>query len=79
MKHKNFTTMNYMKTVMFIHYYRDKFLTKSIVQGYVQYTLYIDGKIKRIKAHRLVGLLFLSPPENYKDLVINHKDGNKLK
>ena len=78
MKHKKFYNYEVYENGDVYSYYRNKFLTKSIVQGYVQYTLYIDGKIKRIKAHRLVGLLFLSPPENYKDLVINHKDGNKL-
>ena len=30
-----------------------------------------------IRIHRAVALAFLDPPENYRDLVVNHKDGNK--
>lgn len=56
----------------------DRFLKGDIVQGYLQYSLYIDNTAVRIKAHRLVGMLFLPLPDNYKDLVINHIDGNKL-
>lgn len=58
--------------------YRNKMLRKSIVQGYVQYTLYENGKIKRYKAHRLVAMLFLQKPENVNWDIINHIDGNKL-
>lgn len=58
--------------------YSNKFLKFAIVQGYAQYTLAIGGVPKIFKAHRLVAYLFLDVPENYKDLVVNHKDGNKL-
>lgn len=54
----------------------NKFLKQSIVCGYAQYTLYIDGCAKRYKAHRLVALCFISNPENLPQ--VNHKDGNKL-
>lgn len=59
-------------------HYRNKILTKSLVNGYVQYTLYLPSGIKRIKAHQLVARLFLEVPSNCDELVINHKDGNKL-
>jgi hypothetical protein len=60
--------------------YTNKFLKGEITKfGYLQYTLSdSNGKQFRIRAHRLVGQLFLDCPENYKELVINHKDGNKL-
>lgn len=54
--------------------YSNKFLKFAIVQGYAQYTLAIGGVPKIFKAHRLVAYLFLDVPENYKDLVVNHKD-----
>lgn len=40
--------------------------------------MFIDGNMKRYKAHRLVAFMFLDKPDNYQELVINHKDGNKL-
>ena len=61
--------------------YTNKFLKRDITQfGYTQYTLSIaNGKRIRVKAHRLVGLLFLPiEPGKENELVINHKDGNKL-
>lgn len=58
--------------------YRNRFLKGDIVHGYLQYTIQIKGEAKRIKAHRLVAILFLNTPKNYNELVINHKDGNKL-
>lgn len=36
-----------------------------------------NGKRRSFLAHRLVALTFLYCPENYKDLDINHKNGNK--
>lgn len=54
----------------------NKFLKGDNVRGYIQYTLHIDGKAIRIKAHRLVAMLFLNKVEG-KDIV-NHIDGNKL-
>lgn len=56
-------------------HYVNRFLKGSINKfGYLEYVLVHA----RIKAHRLVGELFLDCPDNYDDLVINHKDGNKL-
>ena len=56
--------------------YSNKFLKQSIVKGYVQYTFYIDNKIKRYKAHKLVAEAFIPNPDNLP--IINHKNGNKL-
>ena len=58
--------------------YHNKFLLGDVVRGYLQYTLVINKKRIRIKAHRLVAALFLDLPDNYDKLVVNHKDGNKL-
>lgn len=58
---------------------RNKFLKGEITKyGYLVYTLRINSKSKKIRANRLVAYLFLDVPENYKELVVNHKDGNKL-
>ena len=43
--------------------------------GYVNTTLYKDGKPKSYAIHRLVAQHFLLNPNNYKE--INHKDENK--
>lgn len=42
--------------------------------GYLTYRLIVDGKPKTVKAHRLVMEVFLGKS----DLVVNHKDENKL-
>ena len=58
---------------------RNKVLSKKPNSyGYILYTLHIDGEIKRILAHRLVAMLYLGLPSNYSELVINHKEGNKV-
>lgn len=44
--------------------------------GYLQVSLWSDGKGKSFKVHRLVALAFL--PNSDVSLYINHKDGNKL-
>lgn len=54
----------------------NKFLKGDIVAGYIQYTLYINGKGVRYKAHRLVAMMFLEMIEGKN--VVNHIDGNKL-
>ena len=60
---------------MFTH----KFLKGEINKyGYLVYTLAINQKPVRIRANRLVAFLFLKVPKNYKELVVNHKDGVKL-
>lgn len=57
----------------------NKYLKGEITQyGYQVYTLSINKKSKVIRANRLVAFLFLDVPENYRNLVVNHKDGNKL-
>lgn len=57
----------------------DKYLKGEITKhGYIQYTLSINGKSVRIKAHRLVAVLFLEKPNDENKNVVNHKDGNKL-
>ena len=43
--------------------------------GYLQVCLYIDGKQKSKKLHRLVAEAFIPNPENKK--TVNHEDGNK--
>lgn len=45
------------------------------IDGYKTVGLYLEGKVKRIKVHRLVAEAFL-PKEEGKDCV-NHRDGNK--
>lgn len=57
--------------------YRKKFLKPIVVGGYWQYKLYTNDTSKWYKAHRLVGYFWCNPPKNYKELMINHKDGNK--
>lgn len=60
-------------------HYTDKFLKGEITKmGYLQYTLYINKKVQRIKAHRLVASLFIEKPSSDETLIVNHKDGNKL-
>ena len=55
----------------------NKFLSPDMVQGYKQYSLYIDGKQVRKKAHQLVARCFI-PNDDPKKNMINHIDGNKL-
>lgn len=56
--------------------YTKRFLNGEIVQGYLQYTLYINRESVRYKAHRLVAELFIPNPNQLP--IINHIDGNKL-
>lgn len=52
-----------------------KFLRHDILKiGYHQVTL---SGIGRKKVHRLVAYCFCDPPDNYKELFVNHIDGNK--
>ena len=78
MKCKKYYNYNVYEDGRVFSNYRNKFLKGDIVHGYLQYTIQIKGKAKRIKAHRLVAILFLNTPKNYNELVVNHKDGNKL-
>lgn len=77
MEHKKFYNYDVYENGEIYSHYSNKFLTHDIVKGYHQVSLYIDGKPKRYKVHRLVGMLFLDCPKNYDKLQINHKDGNK--
>lgn len=42
--------------------------------GYLRITMSVEGKVKRMTVHRIVALTYLGDS----DLVVNHKDGNKL-
>lgn len=44
-------------------------------EGYLEVNLWLDGKYKTHKVHRLVAMAFIVNPNNYKE--INHKDENK--
>lgn len=57
--------------------YTNKILKPTDTLGYYQYTLYINGEVQRYKAHKLVALLFLDPPDSPDKNIINHIDGNK--
>lgn len=46
--------------------------------GYLYYDLRWKNKKYVKRANRLVAEYFLDKPDNYKDLVVNHKDGDKL-
>lgn len=51
--------------------------TQLCEKGYHKITLYHNKKRKTFLLHRLVALSFLDLPENYEDLEVNHKDGDK--
>jgi len=53
-----------------------KFIKPHIENGYYRIGLYIDGKPKTYKLHRLIGEFFIEKPEGKNQ--INHKDCNKL-
>lgn len=50
--------------------------TRINTKGYVCFNIYINGKLKHFKLHRLLGLYFIENPNNHP--CINHIDGNKL-
>jgi hypothetical protein len=55
-----------------------KFLVPNVAQGgYLQYGLYINGKIKQYKIHRLVAEYFIKNPDSTKYYEVNHIDGDK--
>jgi hypothetical protein len=51
-------------------------LKTSIVQGYVSCGLWMSGKGKMIKVHRMVAITFMPNPRNLPE--VNHIDGDKL-
>jgi hypothetical protein len=53
-----------------------KFIKPHIENGYYRIRLYIDGKAKTFKLHRLIGECFIEKPDGKNQ--INHKDCNKL-
>ena len=56
---------------------KDKLLKLNInARGYLYCNISINGKVTKVKIHRLVAIYFIDNLEN-KDTV-NHKDGNKL-
>lgn len=60
-------------------HFTNKFLKGEITkQGYLQYTLFVNSKPKRIKAHQLVASAFIQKPLSEEALIVNHIDGNKL-
>lgn len=52
-----------------------KILKPDNVRGYMQVTLYKDGKSRRYKVHRLVAEAFIPNPRNLP--LVNHKDEDK--
>ena len=53
--------------------YRGKILAQSLKSiGYCEVTLYLDGKYKTFKVHRLVAEAFIPNPDNLP--CVNHKD-----
>ena len=59
---------------------RGNFMTNSLQQGYLHVGLTINGKMKRMKVHRLVALMFIPNPENkpYVNHINGKKDDNRL-
>ena len=55
---------------------KGKIIKPGLSVGYENITLYLDGKRKHKKVHRLIAETFIPNPENKK--CVNHKDGNKL-
>lgn len=51
-------------------------LKQSVVGGYLQVTLSLNGKSSMFKVHRLVAIAFIDNPENKPE--VNHIFGNKL-
>ena len=72
---KNYEVSNY-GDVKSLSYKTPKLLRKYYSKdGYIQYSLCINGKQFRTGAHRLVALAFIPNSENKE--TVNHKDGNK--
>lgn len=77
MKYKKYYDYNVYEDGRVYSTKTNRFLKGDLQKGkYIQYTLSIDGKQIRIKAHRLVALLFLDNPNNYN--IVNHKDGTQI-
>lgn len=68
--------MNNLGQIRSFHYNTIKILSSSLdSQGYVVFQLRKNGKLKRVRQHRLLCQLFIDNPDNKP--CVNHKDGNK--
>ena len=56
-------------------FYKRECLEPGEVKGYLQVSLYKNGKRNIFNVHRLVALHFIPNSNNYKE--VNHKDENK--
>lgn len=56
----------------------NKFLKGDNVKGYIQYSLSLNKKKVRMRAHRLVAMLFVENTDPENNIMVNHIDGNKL-
>lgn len=54
----------------------NKFLKQHVVCGYLSVSLFLNGKNRMFKTHRLVATAFI--PNPYNKPQVNHIDGNKL-
>ncbi len=78
MNFKSFYNYDIYEDGRIYSHYRNRFLEiQPDSFGYRVGTFYIEGKVKKIKIHRLVAKLFLGEAPKGKPL-INHIDGNKL-
>lgn len=58
---------------------KSKFKPQHRIYGYLAIGLRdVDRKTHYWRAHRIVALTWCNPPENWRELQVNHKDGNKL-
>jgi HNH endonuclease/NUMOD1 domain len=57
---------------------KDIYIKPCILKGYYVINYKKGGRQKSYSVNRLVALLFLEVPDNWKELVVNHIDGNKL-
>lgn len=64
-----------VKSLNYNHTGKEKILKSNKVNGYLQVTLFKNGKGKTFKVHRLVATAFLPNPEGLPE--INHRNENK--
>ena len=57
---------------------KEKLIKTVVGNGYKQLTLYLNGEKSTKKVHQLVAIAFLNHIPNGMDLVVNHKDFNRL-
>lgn len=79
MTYKNFYSYHVYEDGRVYSTKSNRFLKGEITKyGYQIYALSILGQQKVFRINRLVAYLYLEIPENDEELVVNHKDGNKL-